>query len=123
MHINEFSTELYELELTGMGTASHETTSEFADWRFNLRMSNTEPVVRMNVETRANPALMEQKRDELLALHTAGLQPHKKKRAKVEPLKDAMNPAPAPAPTDPAPTAETSTPPTPRRKRKKPPEV
>jgi len=41
---------------------------EFQDWRFNLRMSNTEPVVRLNVETRANPKLMEQKRDELLAL-------------------------------------------------------
>jgi phosphomannomutase len=41
---------------------------EFADWRFNVRMSNTEPVVRLNVETRANPALMLQRRDELLAL-------------------------------------------------------
>lgn len=40
----------------------------FADWRFNVRMSNTEPVVRLNVETRANQALMEQKRDELLAM-------------------------------------------------------
>ncbi len=25
---------------------------EYADWRFNLRMSNTEPVVRLNVESR-----------------------------------------------------------------------
>ena len=41
---------------------------EFADWRFNLRMSNTEPVVRLNVETRGNQALMEQRRDELVAL-------------------------------------------------------
>jgi phosphomannomutase len=41
---------------------------EFADWRFNVRMSNTEPVVRLNVETRANNALMLQRRDELLAL-------------------------------------------------------
>lgn len=40
----------------------------FADWRFNVRMSNTEPVVRLNVETRANQTLMEQKRDELLAM-------------------------------------------------------
>lgn len=40
----------------------------FADWRFNVRMSNTEPVVRLNVETRANQKLMEQKRDELLAM-------------------------------------------------------
>jgi phosphomannomutase/phosphomannomutase/phosphoglucomutase len=27
---------------------------EFADWRFNLRMSNTEPLLRLNVETRTN---------------------------------------------------------------------
>ncbi|MFM7274796.1 MAG: phosphomannomutase [Gammaproteobacteria bacterium] len=40
----------------------------FADWRFNLRLSNTEPVVRLNVETRADRRLMEAKRDELLAL-------------------------------------------------------
>lgn len=40
----------------------------FEDWRFNLRMSNTEPVVRLNVESRGNVKLMEEKRDELLAL-------------------------------------------------------
>lgn len=44
---------------------------EYADWRFNLRMSNTEPVVRLNVETKANHALMLEKRDELLALMDA----------------------------------------------------
>ncbi len=38
------------------------------DWRFNLRMSNTEPVVRLNVESRADRALMEAKTQELLAL-------------------------------------------------------
>jgi len=31
---------------------------EFADWRFNLRMSNTEPVIRLNVETRADADLL-----------------------------------------------------------------
>ena len=41
---------------------------DFGDWRFNLRMSNTEPLLRLNVETRADQALMEQKRDELLAM-------------------------------------------------------
>ncbi len=41
---------------------------EFADWRFNLRGSNTEPLLRLNVETRADQALMERCRDELLAL-------------------------------------------------------
>jgi phosphomannomutase len=41
---------------------------EFADWRFNLRGSNTEPLVRLNVESRANEALMQEKTRELLAL-------------------------------------------------------
>ena len=40
----------------------------FGDWRFNLRMSNTEPVVRLNVETRGNPTLMQEKTEELLAI-------------------------------------------------------
>ncbi|MEX2469553.1 MAG: phosphomannomutase [Pseudohongiellaceae bacterium] len=38
----------------------------FADWRFNLRMSNTEPVVRLNVESRGDAALMSQKTKDLL---------------------------------------------------------
>ena len=41
---------------------------DFGDWRFNLRASNTEPLLRMNVESRANTALMEQRRDEILEL-------------------------------------------------------
>ena len=41
---------------------------EFTDWRFNLRMSNTEPVVRLNVETRADELLLKQKELEILAL-------------------------------------------------------
>lgn len=40
----------------------------YADWRFNLRMSNTEPVVRLNVESRGDQALMASKTEELLAL-------------------------------------------------------
>ncbi|MEX0605628.1 MAG: phosphomannomutase [Marinobacter sp.] len=40
---------------------------EFADWRFNLRMSNTEPVVRLNVESRADIPLMKAKTAQLLA--------------------------------------------------------
>ncbi|MCH9690814.1 MAG: phosphomannomutase [Gammaproteobacteria bacterium] len=40
----------------------------FAEWRFNLRMSNTEPVVRLNVEARNDAALMQQKTEELLGL-------------------------------------------------------
>ncbi len=38
------------------------------DWRFNLRMSNTEPVVRLNVESRGDRDLMERKTTELLAM-------------------------------------------------------
>jgi phosphomannomutase len=41
---------------------------EFPDWRFNLRMSNTEPLIRLNVESRGNPGLMTEKTDELLAV-------------------------------------------------------
>lgn len=41
---------------------------EFDNWRFNLRKSNTEPVIRLNVESRGDPALMQQKTEELLAL-------------------------------------------------------
>jgi phosphomannomutase len=39
---------------------------EFPDWRFNLRASNTEPVIRLNVETRGNRTLLEEKTQELL---------------------------------------------------------
>ena len=40
---------------------------EFDRWRFNLRASNTEPVIRLNVESRGNIALMEAKTEELLS--------------------------------------------------------
>ncbi|RZV36716.1 MAG: phosphomannomutase [Chromatiales bacterium] len=41
---------------------------EFPEWRFNIRMSNTEPVVRLNIETRGNPELLQEKTDELVAI-------------------------------------------------------
>jgi phosphomannomutase len=41
---------------------------EFAEWRFNLRGSNTEPLVRLNVESRGSTALMQEKTEELLRL-------------------------------------------------------
>jgi len=41
---------------------------EFADWRFNLRRSNTEPVIRLNVESRASAELVERRTAEILAL-------------------------------------------------------
>ncbi|TXR53358.1 phosphomannomutase CpsG [Reinekea thalattae] len=40
----------------------------FENWRFNLRKSNTEPVIRLNVETRGDRALMDEKTQDLLAL-------------------------------------------------------
>ncbi len=39
---------------------------EFPEWRFNLRMSNTEPIIRLNVESRHDIKLMEEKTKELL---------------------------------------------------------
>ncbi len=42
-------------------------TFEFDDWHLNVRASNTEPLVRLNLEA-TSQALMEQKRDEVLAL-------------------------------------------------------
>ncbi|USE02284.1 phosphomannomutase CpsG [Vibrio sp. SCSIO 43133] len=41
---------------------------EFNDWRFNLRTSNTEPVVRLNVESRHNTELMSSKTQQILDL-------------------------------------------------------
>ena len=40
---------------------------EYADWHFNLRPSNTEPLLRLNLEAQT-PQLMASRRDELLAL-------------------------------------------------------
>ena len=41
---------------------------EFETWRFNLRASNTEPVIRLNVESRRNMQLMKEKMCELLEI-------------------------------------------------------
>lgn len=41
---------------------------EFENWRFNLRASNTEPVIRLNVESRGDAQLMQDKTAELLAV-------------------------------------------------------
>ncbi|KFC80971.1 phosphomannomutase, partial [Buttiauxella agrestis ATCC 33320] len=40
----------------------------FADWRFNLRSSNTEPVVRLNVESRSDEKLMQARTQEIMEL-------------------------------------------------------
>jgi phosphomannomutase len=41
---------------------------EFADWRFNLRMSNTEPVIRLNIETRGDKQSLKEYQEALLQL-------------------------------------------------------
>lgn len=57
-------------ERYGVGAKSIDHTDglsiEFEDWRFNLRASNTEPVVRLNVEARGDAQLMRAKTEELL---------------------------------------------------------
>jgi phosphomannomutase len=62
---------LRELELRygDEGEVSHldGLSIELDDWHFNVRPSNTEPLLRLNLEARSE-ALMEEKRDEVLAL-------------------------------------------------------
>jgi phosphomannomutase len=41
---------------------------EFPKWRFNLRMSNTEPVIRLNIESRGDHQVLQKNQDALLAL-------------------------------------------------------
>ena len=44
-------------------------TFEMGDWRFNVRSSNTQPLLRLNLEA-DNKELMEEKKDEVLAIIT-----------------------------------------------------
>lgn len=59
-----------DLYAEGASTIEHMDglSLSYDDWRFNLRMSNTEPVVRLNVESRGDKALMQSKTAELLAI-------------------------------------------------------
>jgi phosphomannomutase len=41
---------------------------EFDQWCFNLRKSNTEPVIRLNIETRGDAALLEEMKTKLLKI-------------------------------------------------------
>ncbi|HGM7312607.1 TPA: phosphomannomutase [Stenotrophomonas maltophilia] len=43
-------------------------SADFGDWRFNLRSSNTEPLLRLNVEARGDAALMQARTDEISRL-------------------------------------------------------
>ncbi len=72
-HIDDPAAALQRVEAHYAGSAklvdfTDGLSMDFGEWRFNLRKSNTEPVVRLNVESRADEALMEAKRDELLSL-------------------------------------------------------
>jgi phosphomannomutase len=52
------------------GTVSHldGVSVDADDWHFNVRPSNTEPLLRLNLEARGSQEKMEAKRDEVLAL-------------------------------------------------------
>ena len=59
-----------ESKYAASGKADHldGLTVDYDKWRFNVRISNTEPVVRLNVETRADKKLLAEKTQELLEL-------------------------------------------------------
>lgn len=59
--------EEYELEASSIDETDG-ISLEFLDWRFNLRSSNTEPVVRLNVESRNDASLMKDKTDAILKI-------------------------------------------------------
>ncbi len=60
--LNAYSEDALEVDYTdGIGVS-------FDNWRFNLRSSNTEPVVRLNVESRGDLNLMTQKTEEILSI-------------------------------------------------------
>ncbi|VDY63102.1 Phosphomannomutase/phosphoglucomutase [Shimwellia blattae] len=59
--------EKYQTEALGVDYTDG-ISVEYTDWRFNLRSSNTEPVVRLNVESRQDTVLMQEKTAEILDL-------------------------------------------------------
>lgn len=70
-------TKYYSSNQSGMGQVmkeypKHDCTDgislEFEDWRFNLRASNTEPLIRLNMETRSDKKLLDERLNELISL-------------------------------------------------------
>lgn len=59
--------ERYEPDAVNVDTTDG-ISIEYPEWRFNLRSSNTEPVVRLNVESKGDDELMKAKTEEILAL-------------------------------------------------------
>ena len=53
--------------------AMHQDTTDgislnFENWRFNIRVSNTEPLIRLNIESRGNRYLIQKHLDEIKAI-------------------------------------------------------
>ena len=48
-------------------------SADFGAWRFNLRSSNTEPLVRLNIESRANPGLVTERVGEISDILQGGI--------------------------------------------------
>ena len=74
--LDDTAAALARVEAAFAGAGSREdidgVSYSFADWRFNVRLSNTEPLLRLNVETRGDTALLAEKTDELRVLIEAG---------------------------------------------------
>jgi phosphomannomutase len=60
--------ELKERYWDGRVTELDGVSVDYDDWHFNVRPSNTEPLLRLNLESVVSPEHMEEKRDEVLAL-------------------------------------------------------
>lgn len=57
----------YESEALVIDTTDG-VSMEFTNWRFNLRMSNTEPVIRLNIESRGDRDILAKRKNDLLTL-------------------------------------------------------
>jgi phosphomannomutase len=60
--------ELAERYSDGEVTELDGVSVDYPDWHFNVRASNTEPLLRLNLESLVSPEHMEEKRDEVLGL-------------------------------------------------------
>jgi phosphomannomutase len=60
--------QLAERYADGAVTRLDGVSVDYPDWHFNVRPSNTEPLLRLNLESLVSRADMEQKRDEVLEL-------------------------------------------------------
>jgi phosphomannomutase len=62
--MDELKTRFADAEITTLDGIS----IDYEDWHFNVRPSNTEPLLRLNLESLISQQDMEQRRDEILAL-------------------------------------------------------